>query len=227
MRLAAAVLVCAALPALGARPLTTEDASILEDKQCQLEAWLDFGHDATQGWLVPGCNFGMNIEWQVGVARTHAHGESRFSDAYAQAKSAWKLGEGPWSLGAVAGVVRRGPESRVHRWDNPYLLALASHDFGGVVLVHGNVGWSRERETGRDGTPWGVALEAVVHPRATLLAEAFGVNRAHPFLRAGVRHAAIPDKLDLDLSFVTRAGGGRSDRLVSVGFNYQAGRLIP
>ncbi len=30
-----------------------------------------------------------------------------------------------------------------------------------------------------------------------------------------------------EVSVVARAGGGRSDRLVSVGFLYQTGRLLP
>ena len=162
----------------------------------------------------------------MGFARTHAAGESRFSDAYAQAKGAWKLGEGPFSLGGAVGVVRRGLDAHVHRWDNPYVLAIGSGEFGPVVL-HANVGWSRDRETGRDVTPWGVAIEHAVHKRTTLLAEAFGVNRERPFLRAGIRHAAIAERLDLDLSVVARAGGGRSDRLISVGFLYQTGRFIP
>jgi len=72
MRLAAAALACVALPALAARPLATEDASILDEKECQLEMWVDVAHDASQGWFVPACNFGGHVEWQVGFARTHA-----------------------------------------------------------------------------------------------------------------------------------------------------------
>jgi hypothetical protein len=226
MRVAAAALALVALPALAARPLVTEDASILDDKACQLEAWLDSAHAATQGWLVPACNFGGHIEWQVGFARTHAAGESRFSDAYAQAKSARKIGEGPWSVGGVLGVTRRGLDARVRRWDNPYWLAIGTGEFG-AITAHANVGWSHDRETGRDVTPWGIAFEHATLPRLILLAEAFSVNRERPFLRAGIRHAAIAERLDLDLSVVARAGGGRSDRLVSVGFLYQTGRFLP
>jgi hypothetical protein len=219
MRLAAAIFALAALPSFAARPLTTEDASILGDNECQLEAWLDFAQHATQGWLVPACNFGAHIEWQVGFARTYAHGESRFSDAYAQAKTAWRIGEGPWSLGGVAGVTRRGLDARVQRWDNPYLLAIATAELGDFT-AHGNLGWSRDRETERDATPWGVAFEYATHPRATLLAEAFGLDRERPFLRAGLRYGAIDKRLDLDISVVTRAHASRSERLLSIGFLY-------
>ena len=225
-RLAAAILALAAFPALGARPLTTDDASILDDKQCQLEAGLDFGHSVTLGSFVPACNFGAGIEWEIGVTHARAMGDTQLVEGHAQAKIASRLGEGPWSLGAVAGVTRREVESSVRRWDNPFALALVTGEFGALV-AHGNLGWSRDRDTGRDVTPWGLAIEGNVHPRLTLLAEAFGVNREKPFLRAGLRHAAIAERLDLDLSVLSRAGGGRSDRLIAIGFNYQTGRLIP
>lgn len=216
---------CAALPAIAARPLTTEDASVLEKNACQLEAWIDRTRDATQGWLVPACNFGANIEWQVGFSRRHADGEARFAEAYAQAKTAVRLGESPWSIGAVAGVVRRPLNERARGWQNPYVLvpvSVGSED----LMLHANAGWSRDREAARDTTPWGIALEGRVNPRTWLLGEVYGENRERPFVRGGFRWTAIADRLDLDLSFVTRAGGERADRLVSIGFLYQTGRLM-
>src|SRR6185436_6914070 len=59
----------AATSAFAARPLTTDDAAILDDKQCQIEAWVDRGRDASVGWFVPSCNFGGGVEWQIGLSR--------------------------------------------------------------------------------------------------------------------------------------------------------------
>ncbi len=55
MRIAAAALVAglAAVPAFAGRPLTTDDAAIVEDKGCQLETWVDRSRDATIGWAAP------------------------------------------------------------------------------------------------------------------------------------------------------------------------------
>jgi hypothetical protein len=78
-----------ATPAYAGRPLTTEDAAIVQGKGCQIESWVDRFEHATKGWFVPSCNFGFNTEWQAGFARTRADGESRFADAYAQAKTKW------------------------------------------------------------------------------------------------------------------------------------------
>ena len=59
---------------------------------------------------------------------------------------------------------------------------------------------------GRSSTLWGVAVERPVHAAFTVLAESFGDDRGNPFFRVGGRYAAIKDRLDFDLSFVTRSG---------------------
>lgn len=227
MRRVIAVAACIALPAMAARPLNTEDASILEEKACQLETWLDRTRDATQGWLVPACNFGAHVEWQAGFARTHAQGASAFSEAYVQAKTAWHpRDDGAWSVGAVAGVVRRPLRAAARGWRDAFATFPVSGDLG-PVLVHVNAGWSRDAEARRDVTTWAIAIEQAPLARTVLLAEAFGQNREKPYLRAGLRHTAIPNRLDIDVSVVTRAGGERSERFVSVGLLVQTGRFLP
>ena len=209
------------MPALGGRPLSTEDASTLADKHCQVEAWVDSSRDYTQSWLVPACNFGAGIEWQVGGARTREEGRSAFSEAYFQAKTVLRsLDDSPWGYGVVGGVVRR-PLAESHRgWENPFVLVPVSIAVGAGALVHMNVGAFRDRAESRTVTLWGVAGEAPVAPRTHLVAEVFGENASRPFLRAGIRFSAIADRLDLDLTAVARPGGTRDERFVSIGLTW-------
>ena len=211
----------ATMPALAGRPLSTEDASTLADKACQLEAWVDRYRDATQGWFVPACNFGAGIEWQFGAARTGEQGRSAFSEAYFQAKTVLRsVDDSPWGVGVVAGVTRR-PLAESHRgWSNPYVVIPVSVRLGGETLLHANVGASHDRAARRTVTLWGVAFEAPMASRTYLVAEAFGENAATPYLRAGIRFTAIADRLDLDLTAVTRPGGGREERYMSIGFTW-------
>jgi len=65
-----------------------------------------------------------------------------------------------------------------------------------------------------------------VSERLTLVAEAFGENARHPFIRAGGRHALF-DKFDVDLTYVTRAGGARQDRYWSLGFHWETSPFLP
>ena len=211
----------AAMPALAGRPLSTEDASTLGDRACQLEAWVDRYRDATQAWLVPACNFGGGIEWQFGAARTREDGRGAFSEAYFQAKTVLRaLDDSPWGVGVVAGVTRK-PLAESHRgWSNPYVVVPVSVKLGGEALLHANVGASHDRAQRRTVTLWGVALEAPVAPRTHFVAEAFGENAGTPFVRAGVRFTAIADRLDFDLTAVTKPGGGRGERYISLGFTW-------
>ena len=229
MQRLALVLLLAISTAHAARPLTTDDADALDDKACQLEAWVDRSRSQTLAWLAPACNFGLGIEWEVGLSRQWSEGASRFPETYFQAKSAWgTLRDGGWSVGVVGGVIRRPGEATASGWENPYALLLFSTAAGSAAtLLHANVGWSRNRAEDRDSALWGVAIEHTVPVNLTLLAESFGSDRGKPFFRVGGRYSAIKDMLDLDLSFVTRSGAPRSERLISIGFHAQADRILP
>lgn len=222
-------LVGLALPCHAARPHTTDDAALQQDKACQVEAWVDRSRAATQSWFAPACNFGANIEWQAGFARTHEEGRSVFSDAYAQGKTVFlSLDDSPWGYGLTVGVSRFARRESHNGWENPYaIIPVSMTPDGGTTLFHFNVGWSHDRAKDRHATLWGVAGETAVTPRLTLLAEAYGENAAKPFVRAGGRFTVIKDRLDVDLSVVGRPGGTRAERFVSLGLFWQSGRFLP
>lgn len=225
----AAVLVAAAsTTAWAGRPLDTEDASVLEDKRCQVEAWVDRSRESTQAWFAPACNFGANIEWQVGFGRSREEGTSHFNESYAQAKTVFKPIEddSAWGVGLVLGVTRL-PRQETHRgWDNPYAIVPVSFAMG-ESLLHANVGWARDKAERRDVTLWAVAFEAPQVGRFTPLAEAFGENSERPFVRAGLRMNLVEDQVDLDLTVVARPGGTRDERFLSLGVFWQSGRWLP
>jgi hypothetical protein len=228
MRAPLAVALCACLPLHAARPLTTEDAEVLDEKACQVEAWIDRSRTDTTGWLVPACNFGASLEWQFGIARVHADGASRLAESYVQVKTAWRASEeSPWGIGAVAGLVRH-PGHRSHGWDNPFLTFPFTWRLGeSSALLHANVGASRDREEGSTVATWGVAFETPASERLTLLGEVFREDQGKPFVRVGARHALVKDRLDIDFTVVVRAGAQRSERLFSLGLAWQLGRLFP
>ena len=219
-----------ALPAHAGRPLTTDDAAIVDAKACQLEAWVDRGKDATTGWLVPACNFGLDTEIQAGFGRTRADGETRFSEAYLQAKTLLRAmtEHEPWGVGLVVGVARHPHNETQRGWSNPYVLVPFTQLICNTPLTfHAQVGWSRDRETRRDVTVWGAALETEVGKRLTLFGEVYGQNSEKPFVRIGGRWSAIKDRLDVDLTWVTRLGGASEERFLSLGLTWQSGVFLP
>ncbi len=105
----AALLVALLLPgiALAGRPLSTEDASTLDDKACQLESWVDRTRgDTTHLFVVPACSY-FDTEFQLGAARTRESGSSFTSATFFQAKHAFRsVDDGAWGIGLVAGLAR-------------------------------------------------------------------------------------------------------------------------
>ena len=229
MKLAAAALVAglAAVPAFAGRPLTTDDAAIVEDKGCQLETWVDRSRSATIGWAAPACNFGWGLEWQAGFARVRETGES-FSDQYLQLKKMLRdpTEASPWGVAVTLGANRHSRAGSYDGWDNPYVLVPVTVTSGAFTL-HVQPGWARDRARDRDVVAWGVAGEYDINERVTIVAEVFGENARNPFLRAGFRWTLIKDHLSLDLTQVVRSGGERADRFTSLGVAIQTGRILP
>jgi hypothetical protein len=225
--LAPALLILAFL-AQAARPLTVDDAAVAEEKGCQVESWIDSGSSFTTGWFVPSCNFGANTEWQLGFARTHAAGTSRFSDTYAQAKVLWHelSDQAPWGTGLTVGFERHPLNPNYSGWNNPYIIVPFSWRIGDTpFLAHANVGWTHDRGLQRETALWGAALEATVNDRLTLLGEAFNDNTNKSFVRLGGRWEANPN-LSFDLSFVARSRGQYEGRYVSIGLFWQSGPFM-
>jgi hypothetical protein len=195
-----------------------------------VETWVDRSRIASDTWVVPACNFGAGIEWQLGGARTFADGTSVFSEAYAQGKAAFvSVNDHPWGVGLVLGVLR-SPAREVKRgWSDPYVLVPVSFRLGSAgALLHLNAGWLRDRGGQRNLTLWGVAAEAPVGDSGfTVLGEGFGENSRNPWLRIGARWTAIPNRLDFDLSAVARSGGTRAERFVSLGLYYKSDAFLP
>lgn len=217
--------------AFAGRPLSTEDASTLDDKACQLEAWVDRTRgDVTDTFVVPACSL-FNTEFLLGAARTREAGRNFTSATFFQAKYAFRsVDDADWGIGLVAGLARALRREEKNDWGDPYVIVPVSFGLGEDMdtraLLHLNIGTTRNRAEGRYLTLWGVAVEKPVTERLTLLAETFGENSRNPFIRAGGRYTLF-DKFDVDLTYVTRSGGEKQDRYWSLGFHWETSPLLP
>lgn len=214
----------ASFPAHAGRPLSTEDAGVIDEARCQVETWVDLPRAGAEAWFVPACNFGHGIEWQVGFARAKANGEpSYFSAGYAQAKFLLPGSGEDAGWGGVVGVTKFSDLPSHRGWENPYALIMGSTKLGDDFL-HGAIGWSQERSSRRNATTWGVAYEKPITERVTLLGEAFSENLQKPYLRFGMRWELVEDSWAIDVSYVTRPGGTKDERLWSIGLFWQSAK---
>jgi hypothetical protein len=217
--------------ALAGRPLSTEDASTLDEKACQVESWVDRTRsDATALVLAPACSV-FGVEWEAGGTWVREGGRSATATTWVQGKVAFRsVDEGAWGVGVVAGVARFPQREEKNGWGDPYVIVPVSIGLGADketrALLHLNIGTTRIRDEARNRTLWGVALEKPVTESLVLLAEAFGENSRNPFFRAGGRYALF-EGFDVDLTAVTRSGGTREDRLWSLGFHWEWASVLP
>lgn len=223
----AALAAATATLAHAGRPLTTDDASIIEEKRCQVEAWVDRARDAWAAWAAPACNFGGGIEWQAGFARAREEDSgSRFAEAYVQSKWLIPIPGERWAMGMSVSIARHATSEGERGWVSPQANLAFSGQFGDTT-VHFAPGYIYRHAQHRHAATWGIAAEHAATPVLTVLAEAFGENRGRPFYRAGGRWTAIADVLDFDLSYVARPGGTRAERFVSLGVFWQSSRFLP
>jgi hypothetical protein len=224
---AAVALATASACAHAGRPLSTEDAATLEDKACQVEAWIDRSRVETHAWAVPACNFGWGIEWQAGFARLETHGESAFSDSYVQGKKVLvPPTEGGAGFGIVAGLARIARRETHRGYDDSYVIVPITWTPTAPTAIHFNLGWTRDRDAKSDSMLWGVAGEHSITARVTLVAETFGTDRDRPFGRVGARVNAAKG-LDFDFTVVARSGGSSADRYLSIGLTWASSPFLP
>jgi hypothetical protein len=224
---AAFALAIAGIPAHAGRPLTTEDVATLEDKACQVEAWVDRSRVDTRAWAVPACNFGWGIEWQAGFARAHENNGSAFSESYVQGKKVIvPPAEGRVGFGVVAGFARIVRRDTHRGWEDPYAILPVTWTPKQATAMHHNIGWTRDKHSASDSTLWGIAGEQAISPRWTLVAEAFGTDRDRPYGRLGARMSAAKG-LDFDFTVVARSGGPSADRYLSIGLTWATSPFLP
>lgn len=217
-------LCCGAAPAAwAARPLTTDDAPILDPGQCQLETWVQRDPTHVHFWAVPACNVGGDWEVGAGVARLHGHGGGNgLTLAVIQAKTVLAAPkDGWWRLGLA--VANQFEPARGLAGDWSAYLPLTVDLNRDRLQWHTNLGWRRERH-GTPAATWATGLEAAVGQRAALTVEAYGIRGGGAWRQLGARYAVVPGRADIDLAWGEKAGSGPRERYYAAGLTiYTAG----
>lgn len=215
----------AAAGAFAARPFVTDDARLTNAGSCQLETWTRIYPDSREVWALPACNPTGNLEFTVGGGRAHDTGGPLTHDYVFQAKTLFRpLETDGWGIGLALGSVRH-PEINPgpNILGNTYAYVPLSASFAGDRLVtHANLGWLRDRASGRSNLTWGIGGEFQVGARLLAIAEAFGDNRSNPYWQLGGRFAIIPERVQIDATVGRQASGIAGNRWVSFGL-----RLTP
>lgn len=202
-----------------ARPLVTDDSRIVDPKSCQLETWLRFNRDGTERWALPGCNLTGNFELTFGGAVQSYGDGTALTDVQLQGKTVLKpLETNGYGVALVFGGVNHPKAEDRKALGTAYVYVPLSVSFADDhYLLHTNLGVSRDREARETRMTWGLAAEAVLNDRFTVIGESYGENRGNPWYQLGLRIWLVPNRVQIDATYGSRFGNQAADRFVSVG----------
>jgi hypothetical protein len=205
------LLACASVAQAGA-PLVTDDASVIEAKSCQFEAWVNSARGARDYWAVPACNFSGNLELSLGMAGVNPAGEASSQQVVLQAKTVLaRSDDGAWSVGAVGGVGRdNGPVQEGASSMAYYAKALLSLNPNEALEFDLNLGASNDFGAGTVLAA-GAAMQYKFLPHTTALAEVFRNERGPGKYQVGLRYAFVPERFEAYASYGNRLGSAAGD----------------
>jgi hypothetical protein len=220
----ALALALAGAAAWAARPFVTDDARLTNAGSCQLETWLRAYPDSTEFWALPACNPTGNLELTLGGGQARLEGGVNTEDYVFQLKTLFRpLQTNGWGWGLAVGTVQHpGIHPGPNQLGNTYAYVPLSRSFvDDRAIVHINLGWLRQRDSGRESTTWGLGGEFYpVSPRLAVIAETFGDDRNKPWWQTGLRWSLVPNLLQIDATIGEQAGGARAGQWLSFGLRW-------
>lgn len=211
--LAAAGLALACGPALAERPMTTDDAPVLDARDCLAQAY--HGHVARDALRDTSLELDCGIGWQTQVNLVGF----RLREG-SDSGSGWSLsgktalygqdGGGPaFTVSYGAARVRMAGAGTTASW----ITGIATWPLADKLALHTNLGWQRDSATRLSSTFTGAALELKASERLDTSLEAFVVDReAGPWVQLGLRYALLPERWSVNASLARQAASGHAVR---------------
>lgn len=209
--------------AFAGRPFATEDAGVLEARECELESYwvreIARNEPSTRGWWIqPGCGIGFHTQLAVGGGRSETASDSISSLALAGKTALRKFSEAQAGLALAYSAVGAGLPGQGFKYESTAHSLVVSAPIDKELVLHGNLGWSRSQSERVNRTTWALALERTdIVEGLDVGAEAYGDDRTSgAFVGIGARYAVIPEKFFVDFSYARQSSSARGT-LATVG----------
>jgi len=202
------------------RPLQTEDAGVLDARECELE--LAWGRERERGappvradGAQLGCGIGLNSQVALFAGRTRSDVDRSEELALVGKSALRRLTDDDVGVLLAWAVAATRPDGQGFRHDATEIKAVVTQPVG-PWLMHANLGGSRSQGERLNTTLWSLAAERTGLGPVDAMAEVFGDDRSDPWLNAGLRWTAIEGRLAVDGSHGVQMNSRRA-RVVTVG----------
>ncbi|NTV69190.1 MAG: hypothetical protein HGA71_03485 [Azonexaceae bacterium] len=202
--------------AQAARPMITDDARLTDAGACQVESWVHLHGSQRELWALPACNPGGNFELTLGGALAYTDSHQDSGAMVIQGKTLLKpLETNGYGIGLAAGYATQPGSAHT---GNPYFYVPVSFSLADDrVVIHTNLGYTRERENQENRLTWGLGSEIQITDRAWLIAESYGQDKGNPFFQMGVRYWIVPGHVQIDTTYGSQFGALSDQHWFSVG----------
>jgi hypothetical protein len=229
MLLALGLAVLCAGHAQAARPMSTDDANIVDEKSCQLETWAKTTRTSLERWAMPGCNFGGDMEWTVGGnAQTEDNvGKTQFW--VGQVKKRWvPVAHGQLGISTTVGVMSTQPATAERPNDKDYFFNVpVTLSLGQDRFVHINAGGVQHQSLGVSRPTWGVGGELPLTASVIGIAETYGEAAMGTRYQVGLRIWVVPQRVQIDTTYGNRIGQPEHERWFTVGLRLLSPAFLP
>lgn len=216
----AATLMAGSSPAHAGRPLSTEDAGVNPQAQCQLESWVDSAATERTVHVAPACGVFDGLE--VGLEWVHMSPRTELRHAHAGALK-WApdwLALGDWRFGAKVASSHEKAADEVHAHQvSTLVLGIASYVISPQWTLHLNVGHERDKQVHTSSTTYGSAVAWTPDDRWLVFGEITGHTDAPATQTLGLRWWLLPEQLGLDLT-ASRTNATAASRTWGIGLGW-------
>lgn len=183
----------AALPVGGhaGRPLTTEDAGVLEAGACEFEPSAtrvrSEGASATARVVQVACGTPWRSQFFANVGRTGGAGEHATTYGLGGKTGLFGGADAPLALTLAYGLTLGTGSSGGRRVTDGFVNLVASGELAEGWTGHANLGWLGERDPRANIGTWNLAVEKAMGAGIDLVAEVYGTDRRERWVGAGAR----------------------------------------
>ncbi len=215
-------LVCAAplFSAHAGRPLATEDAGVLDPRDCEWESFAARGTERGSSAVNTlstqlGCGVGLGTQLALAVQRESSDGQHANALVLGGKTALIERKDDTPGLTLAWGAASVKLPFEAMKHERTALNLVLSHELAKALTGHANLGWVRSESARRTAMTWNLATEYALGHGVDVMAEYYGEQHDKPWFGAGVRLAAT-DKLSFDASYSLQSGAAKA-KLLTIG----------
>jgi hypothetical protein len=209
--------------------MSTDDANIVDEKSCQLEAWAKTTRTSLERWAMPGCNFGGDMEWTVGGNAQTDDDVGKTQFLVGQVKKRWvPVADGQLGISTTVGIMSTRPATAERPNDKDYFFNVpVTVPLGQDRFVHLNAGWVQHQSLGASRPTWGVGGELPLTASVIGIAETYGEAAMGTRYQVGLRIWVVPQRVQIDTTYGNRVGQPEHERWFTVGLRLLSPAFLP